>query len=166
MQPNWLPRKLEITGLSIEQNYRDLHAIFMRDLLDLNGITIDNKSVRIDLTKDKFYTEYERGFLHFVTRENGGQRIIDFERAERLNWVLPVLTHYLEPEVSCFWHIGPKDEALYLWLKDFDFLVILKNQKSNRYKDSRIIITSYHVDSGYRRILQKRLDNSSRIITK
>ena len=166
MQPDWLPKKLEIVGLSVEQNYRDLHAIFIRDLLDLGGIVIDNKSVRIDLTKDKFYTEYERGFLHFVTRENGSQRIIDFERAERLNWVLPVLTHYLEPEVSSFWHIGPKDEALYLWLKDFDFLVILKNQKSNRYKDSRIMVTSYHVDSGYRRVLQKRLDNSSRIITK
>lgn len=164
MQPDWLPKKLEIKGMSVEQNYKDLHAIFERDLLNLDKIIVDGKSVCIDMGKDKVYTGYERGFLHFVTRKNGKQRIIDFERAERLNWVLPVLTHYLEPEVSAFYYIGPKDEALYLWLKDFDFLIILKDQKSQKYKDSRIMVTSYHVDSSYRRRLQERLNNASKII--
>lgn len=165
MLPDWLPNKLSIAGMSLKQSYADLHEIFLRDLSDLSGIIVDGKSVCIDMVKDKVYTDYERGFLHFVTRENGDQRIIDFARAERLNWILPILTHYLEPEVAAFWHTGPKDDALYLWLQNFDFLVILKNQKSAKYRNSRIMVTSYHVDPGYRKTLERRLANASRVLS-
>lgn len=164
MKPSWLPRELVLNGSSAQEDYRFLHEIFMRDLFDLEGILVDGKGVYIDRGKDSFYPEYERGFIHFVTRTNGSERSIDYERAKKLNWVLPVLKHYMEPEVKAFWSIGPKDKSLYLWLEDYDFLVILKEWKSNKNRGTRIVVTAYSVDASYRRTLRRRFENSHKVL--
>lgn len=164
MRPDWLPRELELNNSSLQEDYNCLHEIFLRDLSNLDGIIVDGKSVYIDRGKDEIYPEYERGFLHFVTRRNGDARPIDYERAKKLNWVLPVLKHYMEPEVKAFWSVGPKDEGLYLWLEEYDFLIILKDWKGSKNNGTRIVVTSYSVDGSYRRSLEKRFRDSYKVL--
>lgn len=164
MRPDWLPRELNLNNSSLQEDYRFLHEIFVRDFSNLDDILVDGKGVYIDRGKDSFYPEYERGFIHFVTRANGDERPIDYERAKKLNWVLPVLKHYTEPEVKAFWSVGPKGECLYLWLEDYDFLIILKEWKSNKNRSTRIVVTSYNVDGSYRRVLKKRFENSHKVL--
>lgn len=163
MRPDWLPRELNIRS-SIHDDYRYFHEIFVRDLSDLSDIKIDGKGVYIDRGKDNFRPEYERGFMHFVTRGEKDNRIIDYARARKLNWILPVLTHYKEPEVKAFWSKGPRDRSLYLWLEDFDFLIILKDWKGSKNRGTRVIVTSYSVDKSYRKVLRKRFSESDKIL--
>lgn len=164
MRPEWLPEELCLNNSSLQEDYDFLHDIFIRDFSNIEDIVVDSKGVYIDRGRDVQYPEYERGFLHFVTRVNGSERPIDYERAKKLNWVLPVLKHYMEPEVKAFWSLGPKDKSLYLWLEDFDFLIVLKDWKSNKNRKTRIVVTSYSVDDSYRRVLRKRYKNAYRIL--
>lgn len=164
MRPEWLPKELEINTSSLQEDYRLLHEVFVRDLSDLSSVKIDGKGVFIDRSKDNFYPEYERGFLHFVTRGKKDCRVIDYSRAKKLNWILPVLLHYREPEIKAFWSKGPKDESLYLWLEEFDFLIILKNWKSSKNRETRILVTSYSVDSQYRHVLKKRFQKADKVL--
>ena len=163
MLPNWLDRELPLNG-TLDEVYKYLHRIFIRDLGNLSGITVDGKGVCIDMGRDNDMPQYERAFMHFITRTCGDIRSIDFERARKLHWVRRVLEHYTEPEVAAFWHIGPKGPVLYLWLEDYDFVLILKDQKGKRHRNLRIMVTAYSVDSEYRRILQRRLGCASKIL--
>lgn len=163
MLPDWLEPELTLNG-NLDENYSYLHQVFMRDLSNLDGIIVDGKSVFIDMGKDKTMPQYERSFLHFVTRTCGDIRAIDFKRACKLHWVRKVLEHYTMPEVTAFWHMGPKGPVLYLWLEDHDFLLILKDQKSRAYKESRIMVTAYNVDPEYRRVLNNRLRSAMKVL--
>ncbi len=164
MLPDWLENELDIGGSSLDQTYEYLYKVFCSNVRDLTGVQVDGMGVSVDLGKDKFYPQYERSFVHFVTRENGSTRIIDFDRAKKLHWIRPVLEHYLAPEVYSFWHDGPQGPVLYIWLHDNDYVLILKNQRGKQAASNRIIVTAYNVDPQYRRTLQRRYGAASRIL--
>lgn len=163
MLPDWLDPELPLKG-TLDENYSCLYEIFVRDLSNLEGIIVDGKSVCIDMGKDEAMPKYERSFLHFVTRTRGDIRSIDFDRARKLHWVRKVLEHYTAPEVTAFWHLGPQCPVLYLWLEEHDFILILKDQRSRAYKDSRIMVTAYSVDPEYRRTLNNRLKSALKVL--
>lgn len=161
--PDWLPELLMIdpwTGHTYEMLYR----VFCRDIRD--------GSLHYDGHRIWFFPEKSDGkeeiFWHLTSRENKpkpiprrkqhlyrtGQthepetveRVPDFRRCERLNWVKPLVEHAVEPEVMA-WDYEEGDGTIktYVWIKDQDFVVIMK-----KYPDgARRLITSFYVDSEY-----------------
>jgi hypothetical protein len=75
-------------------------------------------------------------------------------RCERLPWVRALIDNARKPEVLA-WDHQEADYVTktYVWLKDHDFLVLMK-----KYPDgSRRLLTSFHVKySNYRRKLKKK----------
>lgn len=164
VSPRWLPPELKLHGARVEDDYSTLYAVFSAELMS-GVLDIEGCPVTVDTSKDTHLTQYERGFTHLVTRDNGaGLRAIDYDRACRISWIKPVIENHKEPEVYAFWHMSPKGPALYLWLFDYDFVVILKPMRGSR-SGKNIIVTAYSVDSHRRRDLQRRYGNATRILS-
>ncbi len=152
--PKWLPPIASVNPWT-KDTFDNLYSIFKRDFKDTQpvykGYTVwffpeieDNKEVI---------------FWHLTHREDRkmGARLPDSPRCERLPWVKSILENPDKPEVLA-WDYKEGDGSIrtYLWLKDFDFLVLLK-----RYRDGRRrLITSYYVDYPHkRRTLKKKHKN-------
>lgn len=163
MSPDWLPPKLSLRGTSVTEDYAVLHDIFARDLLGAS-LAVDGFTVLVDTGMDNVMPEFERGFMHLVTKEDGsGTRTIDYNRACKICWVRPVIENYMDPEVYSFWYQGPREQSLYLWLADHDFVVILR-WYGGRGERKKIIVTAFHVDASYRRSLTRKYGNAQRIL--
>lgn len=163
MNPDWLPPKIILNGATTQDDYSTLYAVFTRDLLN-STLSIDGYDVFLDMSKDEYLTNYERSFTHMVTRRNGSNiRVIDYKRAEKLPWVRPVIDNYQAVEVTSFWFDHPTEEVLYLWLRDYDFVVILKWLKS-RSRKGKILVTAYSVDKGERRKWEGRFKKAKKIL--
>jgi len=74
------------------------------------------------------------------------QRYPDLRRSERLPWVKPLIENPNESEVLA-WDYKEGDGVIktYVWLKDYEFIVIMKKYRDN----SRRLVTSFYVDSDY-----------------
>lgn len=164
MIPEWLPRQLAFSGNDINNDYEKLHKIFKRDFIDSSSVSIDGLVVVVDSSIDPLSSAgYTRGFMHLVTI-GVDSRSIDYDRASKLPWVRAVLENYLQPEITAFWAPHQKGETLYLWLVDYDFVVILRKQKSVSYINRSIIVTAYHVDRHGKKSLQKTYGKATRVL--
>ncbi len=147
MRPEWLDPPLDVNGLNINQTYNYLYSVYNQTLSDIDNIVVDGKHVSIDRSKSEEDPEYERAFIHFITRKRGeGRKAIrsyDEERARKIHWIKPLLLHYRDEAVKSFWSKGPKENSLYIWLEEFDYLLVLKDVKSARYNGFRMVITAY-----------------------
>jgi hypothetical protein len=89
-------------------------------------------------------------FWHLTHREDRqtGQRLPDPRRCERLPWVRSIIVNAHRTEVLAFdYQEGDGSVKTYLWLRDFDFLVLMK-----KYLDGgRRLITSYYIDYPHKR---------------
>lgn len=67
----------------------------------------------------------------------------DFRRAERLPWARPMLDNVGQAEILNWdYEEGDGDIHTYVWLKDFDYLIVMK-----RYKDGRRrLITAFWLE--------------------
>jgi hypothetical protein len=105
--------------------------------------------------------KYEEGFWHLITRDDPlAGRVPDFRRAERLPWCQPTLRHDTEPEVSIWsYKEGGGQIRTYVWLRDFDYVVILQ-RRSTRRGDVMVLVTAYYVDgpSSRRSLDRKRVN--------
>jgi hypothetical protein len=129
-----------------------LYAIFKRDFKD-DPPAYEGHGVW-------FFPDMENGkevvFWHLTSKDDkeGGGRLPDLRRSERLPWARPMLTRTEELEVRA-WDYEESDKGIktYVWLKDFDFLVLLK-----RYPDgSRRLLTSFYIEyPNYRRKLERK----------
>jgi hypothetical protein len=129
-----------------------LYAIFRRDFMD-DPPAYDGHCVW-------FFSEVEDGkevvFWHLTSKDDkeSGGRLPDLRRSGRLPWARPMLTRAKEPEIRA-WDYEESDKTIktYVWLKDYDFLVLLK-----RYRDgSRRLLTSFYVEyPNYRRKLENK----------
>ncbi len=164
MLPDWLPPQLVFSGNSLQNDYDVLHATFQNDFLSGDVLEVDNLTIFTDTSIDPNSTQgYTRGFTHLVTIGSQG-RAIDYDRAKKLPWVRAVIENHFEAEVNTFWTNSPKGPTLYLWLADYDFVVILRRMKGSTHSSSGIIITAYHVQSYGRRDLQKLYGKAIRIL--
>lgn len=75
-------------------------------------------------------------------------RYPDLRRSERLPWVRPMIENSQQPQVLAWDYVeGTGDTHTYVWLKDRDFVAIMKKYPDGR----RRLITSFYVDQGYKR---------------
>lgn len=131
-----------------------LYAIFRHDFVD-NPAGYRGYGVW-------FFPEKDRGkeniFWHLVEREDKatGERFPDFRRSERLPWARPMLDNLGQPEILDWdYEEGDKSIHTYVWLKDFDYLIVMKKYPNGQ----RRLITAYYVDyENTRRKLQKKYE--------
>lgn len=162
---DWLPDELLLLTCSLEDDYASLYAVFEHDFVDTE-IYFDNCKVYYQKAIDhKTPGQYPHGFTHLITKENGGQRIIDYDRATKLPWVRAIIEHADDPSVIVLNNQERSAkrglrEVTYLWLEEKDFLVVLSRINHGEY-DGKIIITAYTITESYKikqlRQLKKRL---------
>ena len=159
MRPDWLPAPLTFSGSSPVQDYARLHDIYQNEILTTQ-LQINSVKVVFNNRPDPNFHPYTYGFTHLITRDDKtGFRGIDYSRACKLNWVVPIIQNYQDPAVSCFWFQHPKKgETLAIWLEEYDYILILRWLTKNQ--TEKILITSYSVDAGNRRYYERLRDRS------
>lgn len=153
-KPEWLPEMFPVNPWT-EQTYDLLYKIFERDFKETQpcyrGQTI------------WFFPEKEAGkeliFWHLTSRKdkNSGDRLPDLRRSERLPWAKPMLDNCDKPEILD-WDYEEDDGDIhtYVWLKYYDYLMILKKYRDGR----RRLVTSYWIEyDNFKRKLGKKYDN-------
>lgn len=145
--------------------YSFFHRDFVASRTELAGkIWINPRSHRLDDGK-------EMDFWHLTTRDTKRQvkqgkttvivkeRLPDFRRSERIEWVRQIITGHNQPEVKMFYHLENNDKRdlrLYLWAHQLDFVVIL--QKIGR--GSAFLVTSFYLDYQGKKVdYQKRFEH-------
>lgn len=107
---------------------------------------------------DCSYKGKEDIFNHLTCYDNLNQRIpgiFDLQRAIRIAWIRPIIENYQNADIL-FWEEPYKNKgfSLYFWLKDSDYLVILRRPKNNLL----FLTTAFYVDktSNYARNLENK----------
>ncbi|MFC1782015.1 hypothetical protein ACFL02_00330 [Planctomycetota bacterium] len=163
--PEWLPEMVQVspwcTGGS-DDTFNMLYYIFCRD--------IKNRNLKFHEHHIWFFNECEDGkekiFWHLTSRmqrarkvprrkrkfydqdEIPAQRIPDLRRAERLPWVRAIIENAGKIEIlSWDCEEGDVSTKTYVWLKNRDFVVIMKKYPNH----SRRLVTSFYVDKEYKR---------------
>ncbi|MCR4434100.1 MAG: hypothetical protein NUV70_08650 [Caldiserica bacterium] len=140
LYPAWLPDMFPVNPWT-DKTYDLLYQIFRRDFLE-NHVYYQGNSVW-------FFREKENGkeiiFWHLTSHEVGkqGGRIPDPRRAERLPWARAMIDNCQEPEILAWDYLeGNGDIKTYIWLKDYDYLIIMK-----KYQDStRRLVTAFWIE--------------------
>jgi hypothetical protein len=143
MKPAWLPNILSLDG-TWEDTLEKLYSIFDQDFIQakpsFNGMPVWWDQRIPD-------GRYEEGFWHIITvRDQVTQdRIPDYERAKRLPWCAPTITHSEDQAVKC-WDYEEADGRIrtYVWLEQWDYVVILEKRQM-RLGEVAFLITAYHV---------------------
>ncbi len=158
--PTWLPDKIPYDG-NWEAFLKALYAVFTADFksgsLCFRGCPV--WYIRRVVTDENPHG-HEEGFWHLVTRNEfvwnpakrckEKQRLPDIERARHLPWGRPTIEHESKPEVLV-WDFDEETRRgkvvrTYLWLKEFDYTVILERQTTNR-GDAFMLITTFLIDA-------------------
>jgi len=164
----WLPGKANINPWT-EDTYELLYEIFCRDIRDYDLRYIGNNVWIFPDTEDG----KEKVFWHLTTRsskikkiprrkrkfypesqtDTETERLPDLRRCERLPWVKPLVEHPSESEVLA-WNYKEGDQTIktYVWLKDYDFVVIMKKYPNEK----RRLITSFYVDTYKRKNFERK----------
>lgn len=149
--PAWLPPMAEVNPWTAE-TFDILYSIFKRDFKDSQPV-YQGRPVW-------FFPEMEDGreviFWHMTSEKdkNTGERLPDLRRSERLPWARPMIDNPGQPEVLAFDYLeSDGDNNTYVWVKDHDFVVLMK-----RYRDGRRrLLTSFYVKyENYRGKLQRK----------
>lgn len=153
-KPDWLPDLFRVNPWT-EQTYDLLYKIFERDFKETQPCYRGHVIW--------FFPEKEDGkeviFWHLTSRKdkNSGERFPDLRRSERLPWARPMLDNSDKPEILD-WDYEEDDGDIhtYIWLKDYDYLMILK-----KYRDGgRRLVTSYWIEyDNFKRKLKKKYNN-------
>jgi hypothetical protein len=169
--PDWLPDSILFDG-DWNAFVRTLYAVFESDFKHgrprFRGCPVwHNQRINNDA-----HHRFEEGFWHLVTRDqwvfdqktrrNIKDRLPDLDRASRLPWAKPIVDHDSDPSVTVFEF---EDETrkgkvvrTYLWLHDWDYVVILEKQTKTR-GFIYLLVTSFLMDiPAKRKDLQSRYD--------
>lgn len=143
--PNWLPA-MAVVNPWTDQTFDSLYQIFHKDFTSSKP-SYDGRIVW-------FFPQKEGGkellFWHLTSKNDKvtGERLPDLRRSERLPWVRPLIDNHKQPETLDWdYREGDGDIHTYIWLKDHDFVAILKKYKDGR----RRIITSYFIDYNHKK---------------
>lgn len=154
--PDWLPDLIPFNG-DWDGYVRRLYSIFEAELKN-SSIQYAGKRVWIDARKDSDDAYgFEEGFWHLTTKDEiiydrvrrtkRKERVPDFRRAERLTWCRAVIINSSDPRVLC-WQYEEEFGQIreYLWLKDHDYVVILRPWETRKFGTVWMITTAYHLD--------------------
>lgn len=161
--PSWLPALYPVDPWT-QDTYEDLYELFCRDIRDSRlryrhfrvwvfpDIEDGKESIFWHLTsriqKTALVPRRKRKFFPEGKKYEVKQRLPDFRRCERLPWVKPMIGNSQDSKILS-WDYLEGDGAIktYIWLRDHDFVVVMK-----KYKDSsRRLFTSFYVDRDYKR---------------
>ncbi len=138
--PNWLPELFSVNPWK-DTTYEELYALFRKDFIESQPV-YEGQPVWI-------FPEMENGkekiFWHLTTREDKRtkERFPDLRRSERLPWVRAILDEPDHTELLIWDYVeGDGDINTYVWLKDYDFVILLKKYPNG----SRRLLTSYWLD--------------------
>ncbi len=151
--PEWLPELFSVNPWQYD-TFEKLYQLFEQDFKTTQPM-YNGQAVW-------FFPEMEDGkekiFWHLTSRDDKetGDRLPDLRRSERLPWVRPMLDQPEMPEVLAWDHEeGDGTVKTYVWLENYDFVVILKKYQDGR----RRLVTSYWVEYGNtKRKLRKKYD--------
>jgi len=147
-QPGFLLRKLQLSQVW-DKDVALLYAVFE---IDFKQSLPEYRGKFIIHDSRKASDGREKGFWHLVTR--GGFRDFsgtpDCDRAERLPWIRAIIEHPDAPGILNWeFREGTGELHTYLWLVEFDFVVVLGPlRKSDR---GMQLITAFYVQSEMRR---------------
>lgn len=147
---DWLPEMLSVSPWSVD-TYEMLYAVFRRDFVV--------SQPRYRGFHVWFFTDMDEGkeeiFWHLTDKGKKPNRLPDTNRSARLSWVRPMLQRCPDPEILD-WDVE-EDGVIktYVWLKNHDFVVIMKRMPDGR----RRLLTAHYLDySDMRNKLQKKYD--------
>jgi len=149
--PCWLPEMLKVNPWT-DETFDMLYKVFEHDFKNRN---LHYKGFNV-----WYFPEMKDGkeliFWHLTHREDKrtGQRYPDMRRSERLPWARPIIENPDKPEVLA-WDFREHDgkTVTYVWLKDYDYLVLMKKLKDGQ----RRLMTSYYISyPNKRRKLEKK----------
>lgn len=158
-KPDWLPEMISIDG-SWEEILERLYNIFRIDFIE-GKPKLGDKPVFWDRTVEEG-NKYERGFWHLIEREDKvtKERSFDPRRAERLSWCAPSIKNCKDDFIKMWEYKEAKNKVnIYLWLEQFDYVVIFQKKK---FKIGLVafLITAFYVDGiSKRRNLSGKYDN-------
>lgn len=147
--------KVEATQL-MDVLYQVFHRDFVTNKTHLNGtIWIDPQSHRKEEGKETSFWHLTSRTQKYQTKQGAQyvtvcERLPDYRRGERLEWVRLVIEGHSDPQVHCFYHQESNDKRdvrLYLWAHQHDFVVIL--QKLG--KSASFLVTSFYIDHARKR---------------
>ncbi len=147
--PHWLPDMVNVNG-EPEKVFAMLYGIFDADFR-CGG----RQFLAMPVWWDRRVIDppYEEGFWHLITRKDydGGERLLDFRRAERLPWCGPTITNCVDGCVKV-WDYEQDDGRIrtYVWLATHDYVVILE-KKAKRVGVVAFLVTAFHVDGSQKR---------------
>jgi len=160
---------IDLEDIEVSHLFDVLYGYFCEDFI--NNSTYLNQNIYINPKSNQKDDGKELVFWHLTTRETKIQkkvgnrwilekeRLPDYRRSERLAWIKKIIENYTIDEVKMFYHKETnttKDIRLYLWLEDYNFVVILQKLGKN----SSYLVTSFYVDrEGKRLEYQKRYNN-------
>lgn len=136
-KPDWLPEMLLLNPWTEDI----LYEVFQNDFIHSQP-RYRNYIVWIfpEKTDGK-----ETVFWHLITREDikTRKRLPDVIRSARLPWVRPMIEHPDESEIIDWDYLeGSGNIHTYVWLKEHDFVVIMKKYKDGR----RRLVTAHYID--------------------
>jgi len=161
-----LPQIIALGSIEAGQLFDYLYECFSRDFIRTS--TYLNGTIWINPRSDRKEDGKESTFWHLTSREQerrvkrGNQWVIekerlpDYRRMERIEWVRQIIVNHSNPAIKLFYHKETnkkQDIRLYLWAHAHDFVVIL--QKLGR--SSSFLVTSFYIDhQGKRKDYERR----------
>ncbi|WP_421718227.1 hypothetical protein [Algiphilus sp.] len=151
--PDWLPDLFPVNPWQ-QDTYDALYELFERDF-KLSQPQYHGQAVW-------FFPETEDGkevvFWHLTSRDDKeiGERLPDPRRSERLPWIRPMLEQPDKTEILA-WDYEEGDGTIktYVWLENYDFVVILKKYRDGR----RRLVTAFWIEyRSARRGLRKKYE--------
>lgn len=158
LRPRWLPEQVSFHG-DWDAFVRALYAIFEADFKDSRPQFRACPLWHDRRVESNCPFGFEEGFWHLITREDWvynprtrrreKERLPEFDRAGRMPWAKPIIDNERDDPVLV-WEFDDetrkgKATRTYLWLRDFDYVVILEEQ-SKRFGTVFRLITSFYVD--------------------
>jgi hypothetical protein len=144
--PDWIPEMVNVSPWTAD-TFDILYTIFSRDFKETKPIYqgfVVWHFPELDDGKEKV-------FWHLTHQEDNdaGERLPDLRRSERLPWVRKMIDNSNKEEILHWdYKEGRGTIHTYIWLKDYDFLVIMKKYPDGR----RRIITSFFIEYNNYRI--------------
>jgi hypothetical protein len=156
----WLPDPLILEPWNTN-TYESLYQIFCEDFKNKNRPLFFKDEKIIIFSSNNFLSEgKEKIFWHITDKDDRAyaERLPDIRRAERINWIRPIIENYTDNHVNCFDYLEANGKIkTYLWLEGYDFVVILGRLERANYT----LITAFYI--GYE---QKRSELKKKSLTK
>lgn len=131
--------KMEFNSEQIDKFYK----IFTNDFID-NTLVIQGKKIKIAPINSKVaeFKDYNETFYHIVTRDTSHGRIYTAARANRINWIKPILENSESKSILYYkWKDDKNICKEHFWFFKRDFMVVLKPLSSDL-----MIVTAFCVD--------------------